>query len=56
MTVAGVSRLGKWERRGTAGGGMMRENSAARELIAVCFLSDNANKRLVPFDSNSTRA
>lgn len=41
--------------RGVPGGGRMRENSAARELMRVCFLDDNANSRFVPLDSRVTR-
>ncbi len=34
--VGGVSRGGKWERRGVCGGGIMRENSDARDERIVC--------------------
>ena len=54
MTVAGVSRSGKWEMSGVPGGGRMSENSAARELIMVCFLEESARMRFVPFVRRET--
>ena len=54
MTVAGVSRLGKWEMRGVPGGGRMRENSDASDVRGVCF-GDRARRRLVFLESSETR-
>lgn len=53
ITVAGSSRSGKWETRGDCGGGRMRENSFARELMRLCF-GERASNRFVPFSRSDT--
>jgi hypothetical protein len=47
ITLGGVSRSGKWERRGVPGGGRIRENSDARVKTGDC-VGERAMMRLVP--------
>lgn len=54
ITVAGSSRLGKWEMRGVPGGGRVSENSAARVERSVCF-GESAMRRLVFLERRVTR-
>lgn len=54
MTVAGVSRLGKWEMSGVLGVGRIRENSDARDVSGVVF-GPTATKRLVFSERRVTR-
>jgi hypothetical protein len=54
MMLAGVSRFGKWDIRGVPGGGRMRENSDARDVIGVC-LGPRATRRLVLPERSDTK-
>jgi len=54
MTLAGVSRLGKWDIRGVPGGGKIRENSDARDVRIVCF-GPRTRRRLVLPESSVTK-
>jgi len=54
MTLAGASRLGKWDIRGVPGGGKIRENSDVRDVRIVCFVP-RTKRRLVLLERSVTK-